>query len=554
MRLGRLILCCILLLTGYSILAAPQYAYRVSFANKGGTVLNLSNPLSFLSQRAVDRRNRLGISIDSSDLPVSPVHLQNVLTLTSGILHVTSRWLNDCVVLLSDSTQIHQLDNKPYVIATKFVGYYSAQLHSKHSDDTAEVINSSAAQRTTGTAAYYGSGPWAQTSMVHGDFLHDMGYKGEGMMIAVLDDGFAGINTDPYYATLISSGRLVDQYNFVLKSATANMVENHGVQCLSTMAANIAGQYVGSAPNAKYVIYSTEQQFSERPIELDNFVAGLERADSVGVDVVSSSLGYNTFDDPSLNLTFSELDGATTIAARDVNWATSKGMLIIMSAGNEGGDTWNNILTPGDADSALTIGNVDANGVIAGNSGFGPNAAGVQKPDVCTLGFPASIVLNGAVTGGTGTSFSTPQIAGWAACLWQSYPTAKPYDIRYAINKCADHYTTPDNHRGYGIPNFQCAYATLSVGTLDTTHAAWLVLMNGNPFTDNITLQINSSKQEGVHFSLTDMSGKVLWITEQQVTPKQELTLSFPDTLPTGMYVLKATSDSHTQSLRLVKQ
>ncbi|MEI8279312.1 MAG: S8 family peptidase [Bacteroidota bacterium] len=565
MRLGRSILCLsvLLVLCSSAYALSDQYAYRITFPNKQGTVLSLSNPLSFLSQRAIDRRTHQSIAIDSTDLPVSPAYLDSVLTLVSGsVLHVTSRWLNSCVILVSDTNQVHNLWGKSFVTSIRLVGYYAGGLHNRPAIIDNNNFTSSVTPayiplaKTTGSATYYGSGAFVQTSMVSGDFLHDLGYKGQGMLIAIVDNGYGTIFTNPFFDSLTTSGRIVDQYDFVLHTSTINTLYTHGLECLSQLAANIPGQFVGSAPYANYALYVTEIETSEQRMELDNMVAGAERADSAGADIITSSLGYDTFDTPSDNFVFANFDGVTTIVAQAANMATKKGMLFITSAGNEGGNTWNNILTPGDADSALTIGSVDAATIIATSSGWGPNAALQRKPDVCALGHEATIIANnGVVTTGDGTSYSTPQIAGWAACLWQASPSATPYMLRTAINKSADHYATPDDHRGYGVPNFHTAYTSLGIKDTPVYPTnTWIVLKNNNPITDKVLLEVSQLNAQDVAFALTDISGKVVWSTNYNMHKGLQLITFTPPALAPGIYMLRAVSSDRTQVIKLVKE
>lgn len=560
MRLGRSILCLsvLLVLCSSAYALGDQYAYRITFPDKHGTVLSLSSPLSFLSQRAIDRRTHQGIAIDSTDLPVSPAYLDSVLTLVSGsVLHVTSRWLNDCVILVTDTNQVHNLFGKPFITSIRKVGYYPGGLHNRPANTDNNTSQNIPLAKTTGNANYYG-GAFPQTSMVSGDYLHDLGYKGQGILIAIVDNGFGSVFTNPYFDSLTSSGRIKDQYDFVVHSSTINQLYTHGLECLSQMAANIPGLsgFVGSAPYANYALYVTEIETSEQPMELDNMVAATERADSAGADILSSSLGYNTFDDPTYDFVYANLDGVTTIVAKAANMATKKGMLFVTSAGNEGADTWQHILTPGDADSALTIGSVDAATVIAASSGYGPNAASQMKPDVCAQGHEATIVnTSGNVTTGDGTSFSTPQIAGWAACLWQAAPNATPYMLRMAINKSADHYATPDTHRGYGVPNFHSALTTLGVKDTPVYPAnVWLTLKNNNPFTDKVLLEVSQLSNQNVSFALTDISGNVVWSAEQTLHKGLQTITVTPPALAAGIYMLRAVSSDRTQVIKLVKE
>ena len=532
---------------------ATQYAFQVFFADKNNTSFSLSAPLAYLSPRSVARRTTQGIALDSTDLPVNQQYIDTVLLLTGGKIHEVSRWLNSCVILISDSTQIHNLDSKPYVLGSLLVAFYSDSLHK--TAPPANYYKSPVRKTTTSGSVYYGQ-TWEQTNMVKGNTLYDDGYTGAGKLIAVLDAGFTDADTHPGFGNLWSSGRIVDQHNFTLATDFVLSYDAHGTKVLSTMAGNVPNTYVGSAPMASYALYVSEDGRSEQPIELLNMLSASERADSIGADVISTSLGYNTFDNPAYNFTFAtDFDGKSTVAAKAANMATQKGILFVASAGNEGGNPWNNILTPGDADSALTIGSVDVTGTPAGNSGYGPNAVGRVKPDVCGLGQPGAIFEPGGGYGAEGgTSFSTPQIAGWAACLWQSYPGASPYQIRQAIIKCASAYTAPTSHLGYGIPDFSCSrQALLYVLPPHRESGAW-VIVTSNPFGSELTLTISPDTDQYIDLELLDVTGRTV-ISARRFFNKgfnAPFVWTIPE-LPTGVYMLKAVAPTKQQVIRLEK-
>ncbi len=534
---------------------ATQYAFQVNFTDKNNTPYSLSLPLWFLSPRAIARRTTQGIAIDSSDIPVNPNYIDSVITLTGGILHESSRWLNLCVILLPDSSLIHNLDSKPYIKSTKMVGFYAGTLHNKVSSGPSAVAN----KTSSADNVYYGH-TWSQTNLVKGNYLHDKGYNGAGKLIAVLDAGFISADTHHGFDSLWADGRVLDQHNFTLDTSYIFAYDDHGTKVLSTMAGYVPDTYVGSAPLATYALYVTEDNHSEQPIELLNMLCAAERADSVGADVITTSLGYDTFDNPDDNFIFVlDLDGKSTIAAKAANMATKKGILFVATAGNEGGGPWNRILTPGDADSALTVGSVEILGSPWTTSGVGPNAVGQVKPDVCGLGHVASIFNIG--TGGydaqeDGTSFSTPQIAGWAACLWEANPLATPYEIRRAIITCASSYLTPGPQIGYGIPDFQCTGQVL--GTQDTpapfTQSRWIIA-SPVPFNNEITISAEPNANAYVDFKLTDITGKTVYTQHSYMYKgyNSPFTIAVPG-LPAGVYILKAVSPTQQQVVKLEKR
>ncbi len=547
-------LCVILALAQAYTVTAQQFAFQVTFTDKNNTPYSLSTPLTYLSPRAMARRAAQGIAIDSTDLPVNPAYVDSVLTLTGGVLHGTSRWLNMCMVLVHDSAQITSLTGKPYINNITLVGYYSTNLHGRHTQ-------TASAQRTTaGDCSYYGN-TCVQSLLVHGNYLHNSGFNGEGKLIAVFDAGFIDVKNNPGYDSMLLNHRLVDTMDFVWRSNNVFQQDNHGSMVLSTMAGNLPGVFVGAAPRAMYALYLTEYNASDQPLELDNLLCGAERADSIGADVITESLGYDIFTyPPGSGQVFSQLDGKTTIGARAANMATSKGMLFVATAGNDGSPAipgWGtHIMTPGDADSALTIGSVDASGTPSAFSGYGPNAAGQVKPDVSALGSAAAVLIGSGFGSDNGTSFSTPQVAGWAACLWQENPTATTGQLRRAIIKCADHYSDPGEQLGYGIPNFQCTSQVLNVRDTPPPFTAekWL-FATPNPFTSQLILSASPNASSDVDFQLIDMSGRLVWSAQYFLYKgyNNTLTISLSD-LPGGLYILKAISATQHQVLKLEKK
>ncbi len=551
-------LACAILFRGLANALTVQYAYQVNFTDKNGTPFSLSSPIAYLSPRAIARRTTQGIAIDSTDLPVNQAYIDSVLKLTGGVLHEASKWQNLCVILDTDTVSIHALAGKAFIKSVKQIGYYPYILHNKIAETTDNAtVNPSKNLKVTDDASYYNLA-WGQTQLINGNYLNDLGYKGAGKLIAVLDAGFVGVDTSAGFDSLRNSGRLIDVHNFSYGGSNVYMQDDHGTDVLSTMATYDPGTYVGSAPLAMYALYITEKEPDEQPVELVNLLCGIERADSVGADVLTCSLGYNQFDSSKYDFTFAtDLDGKTTTAARAVNMATSKGMLFIASAGNEGGDSWNMLLTPGDADSAITVGNVYDNAIISivGSSGFGPNAAGQVKPDVCAVGQPAEVHNEFGYTPASGTSFSTPQIAGWATCLWEGNPTASPYQIRTAIQQCASNYSTPAPHYGYGLANFKCAAQLLNVKDTPSPGQSdkWVTSMP-NPFAENLEIILTLPTTGNVTLQLIDITGKA-WVA---YTKNFAAGINLPEYistkyLPAGTYFLRAIAPTIQKTLKVVK-
>lgn len=538
----------LLLLANAFLLKAqdPQYAFRVSFTDKQPTLFSLHTPADYLSSRALDRRLKYGIAIDSLDLPVPVSYTDSVLTVTGGVLHTTSRWLNSCVVLCPDAAAAAAaLSNLSFVQEFRQVAYYPTGLHQRPGQpDTTGP--GGGARPTDFDEPFYGVA-WSQIHLCHGEFLHEEGYMGAGKLIAVVDVGFSGVHTAPAFDSLFAGGRLADTWNFIRDTAHVFDYGAHGCQTLSCMAAYQPGTHVGTAPEASYALYATDDLSSEQAIEEDNYVAATERADSIGADLISTSLGYNTFDNPADSYTYSELDGHTTLVARIANIATTKGILTVASAGNEGSSNWHYILSPGDADSAMTIGSVNNLKSPASTSGRGPNASAMLKPDVCAQGVQAAVVqASGSIGYQSGTSYATPVLAGLAACLMQALPEKTPSEIRSLIAAIADSAASPNYNVGNGVPDFRKALGANSIVTHGQLPDPFILYPN--PASRFVSIRMREGgTAKSVHYHLADLGGSTL----QQGTLPLAAGVLHLQAYATGLYLLQLECEGFRRTYKL---
>ncbi len=556
---GRILFLWLLIIGISSELSAQkQYGFRVTFTNKDGGGYDLSKPTDFLSSRALDRRMRQSIAIDSNDLPVVQAYIDSVLKVSTGIYHSRSKWQNNCIILVNDTSQIPKLRALSFVQSARYIAVFLSPLHSISApkmvqNEKKKKINSQL--KSTGSIAYYGDA-FDQIKLANGDYLHDSGYRGKGKLIAVMDEGFHLVNTLAGFDSLRTSGRIIDHYNFNLNQADVYGYSAHGTQILSTMAGILNGQYVGTAPDAEYALYVTENGSVEQPIEMDNLVAAMERADSVGADIITISLGYNTFDIGGLDasLSLSDIDGKSSIAARGANTATQKGILVVSSAGNEGGSTWKKILTPGDADSVLTCGSVDINKNVAFTSGRGPNASGTRKPDLCMLGAPGIVFNNSGTTSAVGgTSIATPQLAGLAACLWEANPSANPYTLRQAIRQSAHMAASPNNDVGWGVPDF--GKASLSLKKNISNDEARQIVLYPNPFKDIINLRlVNNPSDQPIHWKLFSILGQQIAQGQINTTGASTYSIDCSNITTTGTFILQLKIDGTAKAYLMEKR
>lgn len=532
----------LLFLTPLNLFAQnTQYAFRVYFTNKDNTNFSLNNPAAYLSTTAIDRRVKFNIPIDSTDLPIVHDYIDSVLQATNGELRVSSRWHNSMVVILSDSSLIQNLSQFSFYKSSKLVGVYNPSNPLKGTKQGQKPAS------VPGDEDYYGNA-WQQINMCHGSYLHQKGYLGGGMKIAVIDAGFQGVESATAFDSLRNQNRIIDLWNFT-KDTSDFANYDHGTKVLSCMAANLPDAFVGAAPNAEYALYTTDVYNTEQTIEEDYWTAAAERADSLGVDLISTSVGYNTFDQVENSYTYQDMDGKTTFIAQSCNAAVRKGIMVLASAGNEGHTAWHYILTPGDADSAFTIGSVNQLKTPAMSSSYGPNADSVRKPDVVGLGQGAAVVNQyGNLTTGNGTSFATPIIAGLTACFMQANPNLKPYEIKQIIRSVSDHYTNPDYKVGNGIPDFKAAYDLITaIKVPEETKQALTIFPN--PFNTSFFIKLNN-KQKPESIQLMNVFGQIIPLKIEKSNP--ELVEIKTDRLAEGIYYLKVQfKDSRSQTKML---
>lgn len=533
----------------FSGFSQGSYKFFVFFKDKNNSPYSFSQPLDFLSQRALDRRTRQNISLDSLDLPVNPQYLNGIRTL--GIpVYAVSKWFNGAVIYC-DSTALTQVLSLPYVQTAKKVTRTGSRLPSKFEEITPSVerhgVTSSA------STIDYGAGA-NQAQMIKIDVLHDLGFTGNGMLIAMLDAGFNNADQVSFFQSLFSRNGVVATWDFVDNQSGVYEDDSHGEMCMSTIAANLPGQMVGTAPDASFILLRTEDVFSENIVEEYNWAAGAEYADSAGADIISSSLGYTEFDDWTSNHIYADMNGHTCPSSVAANVAARKGILPVISAGNQGQQAWHFISAPGDADSALTAGAVDFSGSYAPFSSYGPASDGAVKPNVMTQGQDASVVdPSNAVFGANGTSFSCPILAGAAACLWQHFPDRSSMEIKSAIEKSAHLYLTPNDSMGYGIPNFEAASFLLSVNSPGNQSDQFMVYPN--PFIDRLFVNVFSRTAASVTMEVLSLNGALITNDQMNIVPGtiNSLEISLPEELSSGVYFIKVITPEKSQTFKVIK-
>jgi serine protease AprX len=526
-------------------LSAQNY-YWIGFTNKANSPWSLQKPEAFLSQRAIERRERQSIVVDSLDLPVNPSYIEEVMQLGGTLVH-SSKWMNGITVKAASDEFEADAIKLPFVREVQLTkrSYATKSLNNKFKEPEASGRLYDIDTNLYGASA-------AQVSQLNAQFFHKQGYKGQGIHIAVLDAGF--YKTDEYLAfdSLWAGGQILGTRDFV---GGSNVFQEHyhGMSVLSIMGGNIPGQLIGTAPKASYWLIRSEDVFSEFLIEEDNWVAAAEFADSVGADIINSSLGYFLFDDPGMNHTYDEMDGNTTRVTRAANIAATRGMLVFSSAGNEGrnSDTWRYIIAPSDGLHVIGVGAVNGEGHPAPFTSHGPAYGGDVKPNVAAVGWNTIIQRqNGTVGPGNGTSFSSPVMAGAAACLWQANPQAASMDIKDAIEQSAHLYLHPDTLLGYGIPDLRLADKIIKSRLPDKweNNSVWLVYPN--PASDFIVLQKNSNISfEKIILSVYTTDGKLVW--QEKRNDAAQIVVQNLQLLPQGLLLLQIISGDVAETVKI---
>ncbi|PID69040.1 MAG: peptidase S8 [Flavobacteriia bacterium] len=530
---------CFYILVFFSIpcsLWSQSYDLWVFFKDKPQAEQYLLHPEEMLSQRALDRRQRYQIPIDDTDVPIFSNYIDQVAQIDSVDIIAHSKWLNGLHLRASESS-LQQLENLESIKYIELLGLVQEN-PSKNNQNITDKL-------AVTTSENYGAASH-QIKMLNGQFLHDKGYTGQGMQIAVIDAGFIKVDSMGAFSRLRDNNQILGTYNFIDKTTDVYTRHYHGTMVLSTLAAYIDNEYTGTAPDASYYLFISEDTSQEHPYEESLWIEAAEKADSLGVDIITTSLGYTEFDNPDFNHTYSDLDGNTTIISRGSKIATEKGMLLVNSAGNWGTKSWRYIGAPADVANVLSVGAVDKDSIIAPFSSWGYTADGRVKPDVCAQGVQTALVnpSNEIVTG-SGTSFAAPIIAGLTACLWQAFRDQKPGEIRKHIKQSANMYNNPDEHYGYGIPDFKAAYFLLHFDKTDIAN----ISVFPNPVKRGHPLQlIIPENLLPMDLHMYDIRGQLI---QTYMSQNSYNTLDTGNYAP-GFYLIQATNTTHSQTFKII--
>ncbi|KQB44009.1 Subtilisin-like serine protease [Flavobacterium daejeonense] len=525
------------------LLVFSQQDAWVYFKSKANESYFCNNPLEMLSQRALDRRTRQNIVLDFKDIPINQDFVAIVNKVTDIKVMAKSKWMN-AIHVRGSQTAINSLQQYDFVAQIDFADK-SLNNSAKIVSEGNVVLNKTNKQKKEksilATTAFA-----TQIEMLNGQYLHQQNYKGSGKIIAVLDAGFLGVDSAPAFKRIRENNQILGGYNFVARDNSLYAHDTHGTNVLSTMAAYTENALIGTAIDASYYLFVTEDSASENPVEESLWVEAAEKADSLGVDIINTSLGYSDFDNPAYNLTYSERDGKTAFISKGAEIAFSRGMLVVVSAGNEGSTSEPHISAPADAFSVITVGAVHANQQKAAFSSIGPTSDGRIKPDVMALG--QNIIVsdeNGNPVYSNGTSFSAPIISGMLACLWQAYPDVSNQEIRDLVLQSSNLYASPNNNYGYGIPDFNWA---LNNGNDVRKQQFEYFVAYPNPTADLFS----------IHFP-PNFNSATIWLFNalgQQIFEKKikETESAFSvETLSNGIYFYKIQSELFSKEGKVIK-
>lgn len=522
---------------------AQKDRYMVFFNDKAGTPFAVSEPETFLSPAAIQRRVKHDVQITAQDLPVNPQYVVEIRSLGADVFF-TTRWMNGLLIQAEDDI-IPGIESLSFVDRVELVAP-QARLQAR---GRVKVI-----ERRKG--AKVSTATDAQLSMIGLDEMHEQEIRGEGITIAILDSGFEGVDITSPFSHIFQDGRinLEASHDFVYNSDNVFQHDDHGTEVFSVIAAFQPGEFTGGAYKASYQLYVTEEVPTEYRVEEYNWLFAAERADSAGADIIQSSLGYYDFDDSSMDYLKSEMDGTTTVVSRAAQWAAERGIIVVVSAGNEGNVSWQIVTAPADANDVLAVASVDANLRRANSSSTGPTSDQRLKPDVAALGVGTSVIeSSGSLGRSSGTSLAAPLITSLAAGVLQKYPSATNLEILEAIRKSASQSANPDFLTGYGVPHFQAVVNYMEAVIQNNDFEVF-----PNPFAEEIDTLVIRPKNPGempdCTVELISADGKSVFRSTPQFSWLNNHYSPEVSHLLPGVYFLRINANGRKYTYKLVRK
>lgn len=529
----------------------------VQLKNKGGNTYSLSNPSQYLSAKSIQRRAKYNISLDSTDLPATTSYIDSIKSVANVSVLSVSKWLNRVLIQTTDPAAVSTIQALPFVASVSNAAPRMSGQHppKKKFEENIQPLPEASPRisKITSNNLNYGNN-YNQIHIHEGEFLHNKGFTGSGIQITVLDAGFKNYLINTAFDSIRTNGQVLGVRDYVAYDNSVNEDDSHGMYCLSTMAANWPGQMIGTAPKANYWLVRTENAPTEYPVEELNWVVGAEFADSTGSDLISSSLGYNTFDDPIFDHTYNDFYKNIATSTQGAALAAKKGMIVMNSAGNEGNNSWKYIAFPADADSVCAVGAINYQGAIAGFSSRG--YAGKVKPNIVSVGVSTVIAgQNNQPSSGNGTSFSNPNVAGLVACLWQAFPMLSNMQLLNYVYRSANNYSTPDSVYGFGIPNFKKAYRLVRHDQNVATYGNDWMWATPDPFDTVINARFIGRTDGNAVLYLKNAAGTVISKVNFAAEEEEVYDYAFRSLgpLPVGFYTVLYTDTSSSRSITLHK-
>ncbi len=536
---------------------SQNFWYLVQLTDKDNNDYSIDEPELFLSQRAIDRRAAMGISIDETDLPISSQYVQGVEDLGVNIANKL-KWINSLIVNSNEDlqTQIEALTFVETVTVMNTPSWAAGQQKAFFDQEKLKLEAPQTGKNMLEVSEIdYGAAD-NQIKMMNGHVLHDEGYTGEGMVIAVLDAGFKQVDVMDVFKPLFDNNQILSTRDVIRpqENVFSSTSHYHGSAVLSTMAANVPGVMVGTAPDAHYHLIVTEDQYAETLLEEYWWIDGAEYADSVGADVINSSLGYSLFDYSADDHSYDQMDGETTAITKGSSMAMNKGILVVTSAGNSGDASWYYITAPADGKDAFTIGAVDQDGNSASFSSHGPTFDGRVKPDVVAHGQNVAYAVpdgfGGMISYGNGTSFSSPIIAGMSACFWQANPQLSNFDVKENIILSADKVDKPDGNYGYGLPDFEKAMNALAVPEIHSEDDLFVIFPNPINKYNYMKMKYMGDSTVDVEIAIYNQIGSC--IATQKTNFRSGQLFEFNGELASGVYFVNIDSEAFSKRIKFI--
>lgn len=521
----------------------------VYFNDKPNAQFYFDNPLQMLSQRSLDRRSNQNIALDIKDVPIHQPYVEQIIAASGIQVKAKSKWFN-AVHVRGAINDIQNLTSLSFVSHVYFADRslnISGKTGKINNNSKTNVVNKINKVLETAITFDYGNST-NQIQMLNAHLLHQQNFTGSGKIIAVMDAGFPSVDVAPAFQRLRDNNQILGGYNFVDKSADFYTRNSHGTLVLSTMGGFQASQLIGTAPDASYYLFITEDADTENPVEESNWVEAAEMADSLGVDIITTSLGYFDYDNPNYSYTYSDMNGTTSFISKGTDIAFSRGIICVASAGNSGGNALDpHIAVPADAINVLAIGAVKSDEVYASFSSIGPSFDGRIKPDIMAQGQSAVVAtVAGTVGTASGTSFSGPIMAGAIASFWQAVPSLTNQQVLDFVKQSADRFTNPTIQYGYGIPDFQLALTSAQLSVNQNTKGRFLVYPN--PVADKlfITFPANFSEAKIIFYNAL---GQIVFEKSIQNTD----TFISLENINSGVYFYRIKSNSFAQTGKIIK-